>query len=834
MSANGAAIGSSVTTPASPLTSITDLNLYTWTLKGGVIYLQPPGGTSAKAGFSAGVTRLFYLNDVIYQEANGKVWSWTNSAWKGPIADPRVPSPNGTTIATYTLSPTTPTIVDSNSNIWTVASGIVYENGAPSGKAGGVVALSLKNGVMYEENSSHDFFSWNSASLTWVAAASPIATGVCGGDNGLYLGSAPIALQAPYLCSVGTASAVTGSGPWNWTCAVSAGAMTGPASTCTAKVATALPGETLTAVSSSPNNSTFVLGTPVTLTFSVAGMTPFISTLLNLNIVNEQGAEITSAHLIFTSEATGAASVSYTAPSSQLGYYQVNASLADGTTIPVLATRPAGFITYAVVTDPASRTDYGDELSRFGMQGGFSVAMGPVIPYLGIRYVLSSAGGWASLESKGPGTFLTNYNAAKAKNETYPPKSTVSDEATYNGKPWNTYSIGLISKASVPSWAGPVPGTGGTSSKTFGELFPPDFGGLASPAGGMAGLTSFATAYATEVAADYPKQTHHYYQVTWEPAFNPTPWGFGGTPAELVQYFQATRAAIHKSDPSAVVVGPTLFPTSANELSTLFENGFGNVADGISMHPYVYFPPENPPSGETSLVLAIRAQQALAKQYIPAVNYASTLPGKYPPFIGTEHGLVSATPEVLANKKTAPAGAVSPLEQAEGNIRQTLILLGEGFALDFSFYIADFWGSKSTSADPSNYYGFYYNLDQKISAGTDLVDPKPAVPAFSAMTYLIDGTTTNGPVSTLPATQMGYSDLTGTQMGYSFSRGSGSSTVTVLALWDYGSTPSTAKVNVTKGSYKTCTWMGNCTSGTSTGSVNVTLSGTPVYLISGD
>ncbi|MFZ4856659.1 MAG: MBG domain-containing protein [Desulfuromonadaceae bacterium] len=45
------------------------------------------------------------------------------------------------------------------------------------------------------------------------ACTVPVVNGSCGGDNGLTLSATPA-----NLCSTGTASAVTGSGPWSWSC----------------------------------------------------------------------------------------------------------------------------------------------------------------------------------------------------------------------------------------------------------------------------------------------------------------------------------------------------------------------------------------------------------------------------------------------------------------------------------------------------------------------------------------------------------------------------------------------------------------------------------------
>lgn len=65
----------------------------------------------------------------------------------------------------------------------------------------------------------------NSSSFTLVVVyqiSDTASPGSCGSSNGLALASAPVS----GLCSAGTASAVSGTGPWSWTCAGSGGGST--------------------------------------------------------------------------------------------------------------------------------------------------------------------------------------------------------------------------------------------------------------------------------------------------------------------------------------------------------------------------------------------------------------------------------------------------------------------------------------------------------------------------------------------------------------------------------------------------------------------------------
>lgn len=79
----------------------------------------------------------------------------------------------------------------------------------------------LKVGVFSANWSSMQY--WNNAAASFsVTAPATASNGVCGSANGQTLSTAPTS----NLCSVGVASAVSGSGPWNWSCAGTNGGTT--------------------------------------------------------------------------------------------------------------------------------------------------------------------------------------------------------------------------------------------------------------------------------------------------------------------------------------------------------------------------------------------------------------------------------------------------------------------------------------------------------------------------------------------------------------------------------------------------------------------------------
>ena len=123
-------------------------------------------------------------------------------------------SPNGTTIPPATQ------IIDSSGNIWTVSGGI-YENGVLTVHSNGVALLLYDNNTLYYKTTAGAWWSW--IGKRWVTSGTPPpVNGACGTANGTAVTSAPVA----NLCSAGTASSVTGTGPWTWSCIGSYGGAT--------------------------------------------------------------------------------------------------------------------------------------------------------------------------------------------------------------------------------------------------------------------------------------------------------------------------------------------------------------------------------------------------------------------------------------------------------------------------------------------------------------------------------------------------------------------------------------------------------------------------------
>lgn len=101
-----------------------------------------------------------------------------------------------------------------------------YSYKVPSGTPSGRYTLMV--GV-FTAGWSSDIY-WNSSAASFTVTSAPAAVnGACGSSNGATLTTAPTS----NLCSAGQASAVGGSGPWQWSCAGSGG---GSKASCSASV----------------------------------------------------------------------------------------------------------------------------------------------------------------------------------------------------------------------------------------------------------------------------------------------------------------------------------------------------------------------------------------------------------------------------------------------------------------------------------------------------------------------------------------------------------------------------------------------------------------------
>lgn len=495
--------------------------------------------------------------------------------------------------------------------------------------------------------------------------------------------------------------------------------------------------------------------------------------------------------------ASGASQTTLTCKSTLAGYFAVSASLrAAGGALPQAGTRPTGIATFGVIPDlsaivPAV-TYTKQEQHRFGMQGENDRAA--VLAGLGMTQTIDDRQ-MSTMEPNGPNTFDPSANNLDSF--------------------YTTGSVmRLIRLDGLPGWAST---TGAFQDFT---TLPKD----------MSYLQNYMSRVGTESNAIrqkyFPKQSANFYQVTWEPNQFWT-----DTDANFVSLYQSVYQGIHSTDPNAVVMGPTdAFPSLTNSrLQRIASLGFGKYIDGVATHGYYdagtspSHPPErlatdpDPANAANALNNSIRTlRTTMANQYRSGMKLYSTEVGiSYD--IGSSYGPNYPTGNVLFAQ-----GAVVA--------RTHIILLGEGADVSYVFYGADY-------PDEVGYGTFFDLSNAQGSFGATNISPKPAAMVMSAMTRVLDGTNTLGPVKNTPSGVYAYS----------FQQVNNGSVITALwthdnNVWNasagFSSTFSVAYNLVvdapgTSGTVKVIDMMGNpMTMNYTDGTVKLNLTEAPVYVVS--
>jgi hypothetical protein len=196
-------------------------------------------------------------------------------------------SAEGTTI------PSARQILDSSGNVWTVSGGIIYENGALAGYSNDVTLLLYDNNIIYQENAAGGFWSWNGSA--WLASSDPrniSVSGSCGTTDAMAVKTVPVA----NLCSTGTNSTVSGTGPWQWSCTGNNG---GTTASCSANIVTPIvvpspEGTTIpsaTQITDSSGNVWTVSGGIIYENGALAGYSSGVTSLLyDNNIIYQENA----------------------------------------------------------------------------------------------------------------------------------------------------------------------------------------------------------------------------------------------------------------------------------------------------------------------------------------------------------------------------------------------------------------------------------------------------------------------------------------------------------------------------------------------------------------
>jgi len=424
--------------------------------------------------------------------------------------------------------------------------------------------------------------------------------------------------------------------------------------------------------------------------------------------------------------ARGAEMTSLTCTTPRAGYFAFSAALAStpSATLPARGTRPAGIVTFGILPDvspalPPLTYTHPDQ-HRFGGQGTVYLAPGqhccggdgyrPLYTDLGLAWINDNRN-WYVEEPKRPGQF---------------------DPAQNHLAPWLAGGdlLRLILVDGLPGWANPT-GRPTHSYAPTSETQLRDY---------MAKVGEESNRVRETV---FPAQAHNYYQVTWEPDPNGgLPWR--DTDQHFVAMYKAVWEGLHATDPHAIVMGPTYSSVADNAkyLKRYAALGLGRYLDGVSIHGYYDFgtSPSHPPerlgdttasNGLVSLPVAMRELRSVMRDVLkPGAKLFATETGiSYD--VGSHYGPHYPDAQVLYAQ-----GAVLA--------RTQLILLGEGADVTFVFYAADM-----PQATPG--YGVFFELDHPQGAfGATDVSPKPAALAIAALTRLVDGTATLGPLRDTP------------------------------------------------------------------------------------
>lgn len=526
-----------------------------------------------------------------------------------------------------------------------------------------------------------------------------------------------------------------------------------------------------------PEASTFILAHKVELTFHASGLSANAAGLtLKVAICDAHDKVIQNKEIPVQADDRAQWTTTVDAPSDKTGFYRVRAELSNGTKLEALGTRVEGFLTYAVVPDPALRLDFGMEGSRFGLDNCLHGNFGPwrdrIFACMGARWTCTDIpGGWRECEPTHAGQFDPQPLIAEA--QAMPPVV----------ETWRTYPIPTLMLA--PAWA-VKPGT----LKYY--------SGVLTLEGEKAWVV-YCQKAARAFVALHPDMPQRIYLVTRIPC---SPWGFDGTDEELIRIYELAYPAIHDADPRAVVAGPSrnnMNQTEVDRTTALFEKGLAKYIDAYTVLPDCNA--GDKPETDPELVTHLRAiRSALQK------HSAKELP---------RLGMAQRT---RFNEKEDPSW---DLGQARALLRQNLIVLGEGFDFNIGTYLTDFrsWGGWERFG-----YGYFYNLSPwpslkfpDVEQVPAKISPKPIVPAYAVQSMLLDGTRSLGPIA----------GLDGTAMGYAFSRGQGA----VLALWDYGDKRRTLNLPVGEGQVMTYDWMGQTEKYSDKGTIEVEIGPEPLYVI---
>ncbi|MHB1034382.1 MAG: discoidin domain-containing protein [Pirellulales bacterium] len=468
----------------------------------------------------------------------------------------------------------------------------------------------------------------------------------------------------------------------------------------------------------------------------------------------------------------------------RLGFYRVFAALSDGTTLAAIGSRPAGFMTYAIVPDPALRPALLETETFFGIQGGVNAEVGTdILAFMGWRWAIDGAWNWKMVAPARGGKLVT------------PTEKSYPWATNGAGGAWPVFNLPNLTKDGRPYGGSPDVYKPGTFAYNTGALDPKYAGDW----------QDFCGEVARRWPAVYPGRASPIYEVTWEPI---RPWGYAGSNEDLVRLYELAYAKIKATSPKALVAGPCMHVNNPANLELqfeLFDRGLAKYLDVYTAHPYMeydivtgaqpWMEPEY--AGQPSLLRAMK-------------NKLRSYKGADMPMIGTEHGY--KTRQEMSQE----------ILQAQRLVRANLLILGEGWRANTAFFFADYYDTDAVDHKKYWDYGFFYNLDPASFGGYSptKVSPKPIAAAYAAMTFLVEGRKSVCDINWLGDTIRGYA----------LQKSSKPDDV-LLALWDFGKSGSTVTIDTGVAAVDVFDMWGNkTTTPTRNGQLTLTLTREPTYI----
>ena len=451
-------------------------------------------------------------------------------------------------------------------------------------------------------------------------------------------------------------------------------------------------------------NSRYLEGESPRATFRLTGLEPNRrGPDLEVVCVDERGREVKRWTVETYGDANGLDQVDVAdLPREKLGYYRLNAKLADGTLYrSPWSSKPDGFLSYCVLRDPKNREEVDEDVLKFignpavdlcGRPKKFRgwEACNPNPPW-------PEQPNWSALERTGPGSYADRPDNDSLK---------ISDRIMFLGGRFN--------------W----------KPEEIRKYFRVDAQGkmrsnLAMTQEGEVAFTNLFTHFVRNYRKQYAEHKPRLYELTAEN--HPTDDG-AVTMDDYVRAYRLAREILDREDPEGVLCGFGYDPYFSTTRRFL-QAGLGKYIDALTVHPYF-----NPDPGEPNGVV---------EQIREAHKVIRELTGKDLPIYNTEFGFCTTDLETL-----------TPV-QMKHNVRISIIFAGEGWKALSLFTNIDYRNEPG--------FGYNYNLWYSRTHGRDYSDyggwktsPKPVYPAISAMTWFLTNQRPVGDIPYLSETCWGY------------------------------------------------------------------------------